>query len=112
MFWTRFDFWLYLAAWIPYAGFVVLYATRSPWYRTGLGRSLLLSKTVVAVLLTHALLIVIFGRRYPGVEYVHGFLVGGVIVAGWYQLAYLTRLQRQARRCTLPSEESRWTDSS
>lgn len=109
MFYVNWAFWLYLSAWVPYTLFVALYAFRSPWYRSALGRSLLLSKTVIAVLLTHALLIVVLGADYPGREYVRGFLVGGVIVAGWVQLLTLVRLQRQARRCdrTQDSERTR-----
>ena len=101
-FWTRWEFWLYLAAWAPYTAFVLLYGFRSPWYRSALGRSLLLSKTVIAVLLTHVLLLVIFGD-YPGRGAVRAFMVGAVIVAGWYQLTTLVRLQRQARRCPAPT---------
>ena len=90
-------FWLYLAAWLPYVTFVFRYAFFSPWYATPLGRSLLLSKGVIALLLTHALLIVALGRRYPGASAVQAVIVGGVIAAGWFQLITLLRLQRQAR---------------
>lgn len=89
---------LYLAVAVPYSLFVILYATRSPWYRTGLGRSLLLSKMVIAVLALNAVLALAFGD-YPGREAVRVFVVGGAIVAGWSQLVLLIKEQRRARRC-------------
>lgn len=91
-------FWLYLSVAIPYSLFVILYATRSPWYKTGMGRSLLLSKTVIAVLSIHAVLSLLF-PHYPGQDSVRGFVVGGAIIAGWSQLVLLFIEQERARRC-------------
>lgn len=89
---------LYLAVAVPYSLFVILYATRSPWYRTGIGRSLLLSKAVIAVLSVNAVLGLAFGP-YPGQGVVRAFVVGGAIIAGWSQLTLLILEQRNARRC-------------
>lgn len=97
-FYARLDFWLLFAAWLPYTLFVLLYTTRSPWYASALGRSLVLSKLVIAVLLSSSLLTQVFGD-YPGRLAVRVFLFAGAITAGWYQLIVLVRLQRQARRC-------------
>lgn len=89
-------FWLYVLVAVPYTLFVVLYATRSPWYRTAIGRSLLLSKIVIATLSIHAVLSVIFGD-YPLKEAVRMFVVGAAIVAGWSQLILLVIEQYRAR---------------
>lgn len=94
---------LYLAVAVPYTAFVVLYSTRSPWYATGLGRSLLLSKTVIAALAINAVLSLWLGE-YPGKEIVRVFIVGGAIVAGWSQLILLIIEQHRARRCPEPSD--------
>lgn len=90
------EFWLYLLVAIPYSLFVVLYSTRSPWYATAMGRSLLLSKTVIALLSIHVCLILAFGD-YPGSAVVRALVVGGAILAGWTQLFLLIREQRAPR---------------
>lgn len=88
---------LYLAVAAPYTLFVILYATRSPWYRSVLGRSLLLSKAVIAALAWNAVLAFAFGD-YPGRDAVRVFVVGGALLAGWTQLWLLIHEQRAARR--------------
>lgn len=102
-------FWLYLAVGIPYTLFVILYATRSPWYRTGMGRSLLLSKSVIAALVWNALLGMLFGE-FPGRPALRVFIIGGAIVAGWTQLFLLLKEQRAARRCPRDHPRRRATD--
>lgn len=97
--------WLYLAVAVPYTAFVVLYLTRSPWFRTALGRSLLLSKAVIAALAWNAIFALAFGD-YPGREVLRVFIVGGALIAGWSQLYLLIREQRAQRRCP-ESEEIR-----
>lgn len=92
----------YLLVAVPYTLFVVLYATRSPWYQTALGRSLLLSKTVIATLSIHAVLALWLGP-YPGQFILRVFIVGAAIVAGWWQLTLLVLEQNKARRCPNPS---------
>lgn len=102
-------FWLYLAGWIPYTAFVLLYGFRSPWWVSVLGRSLLLSKCVIWLLLTHALLIVSMGPGYPGAGTIRAVLIGGVITAGWAQLSMLLREQTRDRKpepCPAVTEES------
>jgi hypothetical protein len=98
----------YLLVLIPYTAFVVLYATRSPWWETGMGRSLLLSKTVIAALSWNAVLALWLGE-YPGRDIVRGLIVGAAIVAGWSQLYLLVREQHAARhlaRChTSPGDQ-------
>ena len=88
---------LYLAVAVPYSAFVVLYAARSR-PRDALGYSLLLSKTVIALLAWNAVLALWLGD-YPGREVVRAVIVGGALVAGWSQLFLLIREQRRARRC-------------
>lgn len=87
---------MYLAVAVPYTLFVVLYAAISR-PKSGIGHSLLLSKTVIAALAWNAILAMVFGE-YPGREAVRTFIVGGALVAGWAQLYLLVREQRAARR--------------
>lgn len=96
-FYTLWEFWLYLAAWVPYTAFVLLYAFRSPWYVEPIGRSLLLSKGVIAALLSHLLALYIWPDYY-GHDVVRVVIVGGAICAGWYQAITLFRLQQDDRR--------------
>lgn len=88
--------WLILA-WIPYTAFVLLYGFGFPWWVTPLGRSLLLSKTAIWLLLTHFLLRAWVGQ-YPGDEAMVPLLVAGVTIAGWTQLWFLSRTWAQVRR--------------
>jgi len=88
-------FWLVLA-WIPYTAFVLLYGLGFPWWSTALGRSLLLSKGVIWLLLTHFLLRAWVGG-YPGEGATVPLLVAGVIGAGWTQLWFLARTWRKYR---------------
>jgi hypothetical protein len=96
----------YLLVLIPYTAFVILYAFRSPWWETGMGRSLLLSKTVIAALSWNAVLALWLGE-YPGRGAVRVFVVGGAIVAGWSQLYLLLKEQHAARhrRHTSPGDQ-------
>ena len=89
-------FWLILA-WIPYTAFVLLYGFGFPWWSTVLGRSLLLSKTAIWLLLSHFLLRSAVGD-YPGDEAMVPLLVTGVTIAGWTQLWFLVRTKREYRR--------------
>jgi hypothetical protein len=89
--------WMYLAVAVPYTLFVVLYATRSRWWVSNIGRSLLLSKGVIALLSIHVVVSLAF-PSYPGQEAVRLLVVGGAIVAGWWQLALLVKEQQRARR--------------
>lgn len=93
---------LYLAVAVPYTLFVLLYASRSQWYATPLGRSLLLSKTVLALLSWNAVFSLAFGG-YPGQGLVRVLIVGGAIIAGWSQLILLIAEQsKQPRADDLP----------
>jgi hypothetical protein len=86
---------LYLAVAIPYTLFVILYAAVSR-PRSAIGRSLLLSKLVIAALAWNAVAALVFDD-YPAREFVRTFIVGGAILAGWTQLALLIREQRASR---------------
>jgi hypothetical protein len=89
---------LYAAVAVPYTLFVVLYGTRSPWWRAGIGRSLLLAHAVTALLAWNAVL-ALGWPDYPGRGAVRVLIVCGALVAGWTQLALLVIEQRRARRC-------------
>lgn len=87
-------FWPLLTAWGVYLVFVVLYATRSPWRQTPIGRSWLLSKTVIVALLTNAIVSVAVGH-YPGRFVVWGVLFSVLTVAGAWQVRVLVKLQNR-----------------
>lgn len=96
---------LYCAIAIPYTLFVILYAVVSR-PRDAIGRSLLLSMFVVALLAWNAVLALWLGD-YAGRMVVRVLVIGGALVAGWSQLALLVREQRAARRCpTSDTEET------
>lgn len=86
-------FWMCLAAFLPYLLFVIAYMTRSPWYASPVGRSLMLSKVVIVALLGHPLALFLCGP-YQGAEGVWVVLFGLTCVAGTTQLLTLLRLQR------------------
>lgn len=95
-FWSDWRFWLLTAAFIPYATFAVTYGLRAPWYRSQVGRSLLLSKAVIAATLLSA----IVGRMFPHYTFRWGLfalLIGLAVVAGWYQLITLLQILHRHR---------------
>lgn len=83
-----------VAAVTPYALFVIFYAARSPWYANAVGRSLMLSKFVIMMLLGHVLVVLSIGD-YPGRLPVWATLFVLTSVAGTWQLLTLLRLQRR-----------------
>lgn len=98
-------FWAYFAAWLPYVLIIVVYGFGSPWYRSAIGRSLMLTKVAIVFVLTNVLAAYIFGE-YPWRDAVRVLLIGCVVGAGVYQLATIIREQRvpvgqhPMRRCT------------
>lgn len=84
-----------LAAFFPYALFVGFYFFRSPWQLNPTGRTLMLSKFAIMLLLGHVL-VVLFVGDYPGRIYVWAGLFVLLSIAGSAQLANLLHLQRQA----------------
>lgn len=87
---------LYLLVAVPYTLFVILYAFVSR-PKSAIGRSLLLSKLVIALLAWNAILALWFGEYFLR-EAVRWLIVGGAIIAGWSQLVLLIMEQRKARR--------------
>jgi hypothetical protein len=90
-------FWLYFLAWLPYTLYVLIYGFGSPWYQSRIGRGLLFTKTAIVLVLTNALIIIVFGD-YSAKETVRGALIGMVAVGAWYQLFAMCRLQFTHRR--------------
>lgn len=85
---------LCIVALAPYALFVAFYALRSPWWSSPVGRSLMLSKFVIVLLLSHVLVVLAAG------DYTYRIAVWAVLfvmvaIAGATQFVLLLRLQRR-----------------
>ena len=85
---------LCIVALAPYALFVFFYALRSPWWASPVGRSLMLSKTVIVLLLSHVLVVLAAGDYTYRVQ-VWAVLFVMVTIAGITQFVLLLRLQRR-----------------
>lgn len=90
-------FWIYFAAWLPFALFVILYA-RSPWRSSAVGRGLMTVSASIVAVLTNALAALLLGPAYPLRGIFSLELIGATAVAGWYQLKNLLASQRSARQ--------------
>jgi hypothetical protein len=90
-----------IAALSFYALFVLSYATRSPWYSSTVGRSLMLSKTSIVLLLSHLLIALV--RPYEARFITWSVLFTLLATAGAWQLAMLLRLQNQISNGDVPN---------
>lgn len=81
-----------IASFVPAAAFVVLYAARSPWWRSGMGRHLMAFVGTLVVLLGLVLLGWIVGPL-PRIVWVVGLAPLPVVV--WWRLWLLLRAQRR-----------------
>lgn len=91
-------FYVYLIAWLPFALFVALYATRSPWRFTQTGRALMSVAGSLTAVLTFVLVVLIF-PEFPASmkDVLRGVLTGGVSLSGWLMLRDLITKQRSKR---------------
>jgi asparagine N-glycosylation enzyme membrane subunit Stt3 len=101
-------FWLYFLSWFFFLLYVLIYGIGSPWYQSLIGRALLLSNLAIVLVLTNALIVIVFGD-YPAKETVRGVLLGLVIASAVYQLVALIRT-RFPNRDTPDHKHRRSTD--
>ena len=108
-FWESWIFWAYAFVWAPFFLAALMYATKSPWRVTPVGRALmtlLLSMTAVLTFVL-AVLAVDIGEWLTNV--LRGVTLGGVGIAGWMFLRELMVLQR-VRVTAGPCPKRRATD--
>lgn len=104
-FWSQPDFWLYFVAWLAFLSLASIYGFGSPWYGSPVGRSLLLMKVAILAVLTHVLLLFVFGD-YPGSNLVRFITLSGVTVIAWYQVVVWRGIQRAHRNGDHPRRRS------
>lgn len=85
-----------IMALVPYTLFIIIYGVRSPWWKTPVGRSLMVSNVVIIMLLGH--LLVVITSPYPGRLFVWAALFVLWMGSGVFQLVMLLRLQRRNRK--------------
>lgn len=92
-FWSNWVWWAYAFVWLPFALSAALYALRSPWRVTAVGRALM---TLLGSL-TAVLSFVLFVMAVPVPEHVsdllRGLTLGSVGIAGWLLLREIHTLQ-------------------
>lgn len=96
-FYEAWQFWLLVLTLVPWLLFVVLYAIRSPWYRTPVGRALMLSKVVIVAVLLNGIVGRVWPHHHEVRAAVYAVLIGGSFLAGCYQLLNLLHEQRRDR---------------
>lgn len=99
----------YAFTWAPFALSTVLYATRSPWRVTAVGRALMTLLGAMTAVLTFVLVAIIFELPFWAINILRGLTLGGVGISGWMFLRELLVLQRSARTVK-PCPKRRHTD--
>jgi hypothetical protein len=97
-FYASWPFWLYLAAWLPYTLLIITYGFGSPWYSSAIGRSLMLTKVVIVLVLTNILTTYLVGDVPPAMPFGSVTLLVVAVIAGWYQFVTILGVQRQGRQ--------------
>ena len=88
---------MYLFLWLPFAVFVVLYWTRSPWRSTGPGRSVMTLALSITAVLTFVLIIFIFPIPDWAKQVLRAADFGAVTIAGWVMVKSLLTAQKRGR---------------
>lgn len=97
-FWANLTFWIYLIVWLPFALFVVLYATRSPWQSTPVGRAVMSLAVSITAVLTFVLIVIVFPIPDGAKQVLRAVVLGGVAIAGWLMVRQLLTQQNAGRR--------------
>lgn len=74
------------AAWLLFA---VLYATLAPWWRSSIGRNMLVHAIVLGVTFLLVSVQLIFGVAWPAREWIRLAIFAGVAGVGWWRLFIL-----------------------
>lgn len=105
-FYANWIFWLYFAAWLPFIGTAITYGFGSRWWTSHIGRSLLLTKVSIILLLGNVLLSLAIPNSPGERALIRVVLVGIVIIAGWYQYGAILRETIKAHRAPVLVEET------
>lgn len=88
--------WTVVLALPPLLGYVIFYSTRSPWWKTPIGISMLVQK----VLLTLLVIVIVIGLYWPdmpGREVIRLVIFVACVVAFWWDFIQALRIQYQVR---------------
>lgn len=85
---------LLIAGLIPIVAFIYYYLRYSPWWETGIGRTLLGQKIAMGAMLTLSLMLRILGPEYPFRAVLNGLVLAALIVFFWLTLVELRRTQK------------------
>lgn len=78
--------------------FAIIYGFTTPWWRTAIGRALLVSSTALALLVDISLLYKVFGDNYVLRDAVRLTVYALVCAGAWLKLAALVVEKVRARR--------------
>lgn len=90
------------AATIGWLLFVVLYGVFAPWWRSSIGRNLLVHAVVLAITFMLVSVSLLFGATWPAREWVRLAIFAAVAAVGWWRLAILLTDQIFAVRQPMP----------
>jgi hypothetical protein len=93
----RWTFWLYASTALPWAGALLAYGLRSPWWRSWTGRAMFWTFGSLTAVLTLASVLRFLPLPYWLAITLVAATLAGVQVAGWAQLINVLRLQRRDR---------------
>lgn len=91
-------FWVYLVATVPWAGCLIFYGLRSPWWLSPTGRAQITTYASLTVVLGFATVLRLFQFPHPALVAVVLVCLGGVCAAGVWQLTNVLRIQQKFRR--------------
>lgn len=90
--------WLVYGTAPPATLFALIYGLTTPWWRSLIGRALLVSSTALALLVDLALLFQWLGPEYLGRSYVRVTVFGLVCLGAWLKFAALVGMKIDSRR--------------
>lgn len=90
--------WLVWATAPPATLFTFIYGLTTPWWRSMIGRALLVSSSALALLIDLSLLYQWLGPEYLGRSYVRVTVFSLVCLGAWLKLAALAGMKIDARR--------------
>lgn len=94
-------------AFVGWLLFAVLYGALAPWWRSSIGRNMLVLAAVLAVTLGLVSLQLMFGIEWPARDWVRLAIFGAVALTGWHRLLVLLTDQIFAVRQPMPESARR-----
>lgn len=89
---------LIVLAALPAVAFPIVYWSTSKWYRSNLGRSLMLNGVSIALIMSLVLFTVLHGPDYPGRAVIRVGVYGLIATMLWVQLITYLGAVRKVRR--------------